>query len=73
MGKDSKPLTNEGDPTIAELCNATTGEIASIPTRHDGGKRAAALLASGWRKATDQDREDALARAEANAKAAGQK
>jgi hypothetical protein len=78
MAKNSKPLTNENDDSIVELCNPETGEIMQIATRHDSpgfdpatGKprqsKAAALCAKGWRAATDADREAAVKRAEANA------
>jgi hypothetical protein len=80
MAKNSKPLTNENDPSIVELCNPETGEIMQIATRHNTpgfdpatGKprpsKADELRAKGWRDATDEDRQAALERAEDNASA----
>lgn len=81
MAKNSQPLTNENDDSIVNLCNPKTGEIMAISTRHSppsfdpatGARRNTkidALLAQGWRPATDDDRELALAQADENAQKA---
>lgn len=61
--KDSKPLTNDNDETIVELCNPETGDVMPIATRHDGGARLSKLRAAGWCDATQEDKDACLTRA----------
>jgi len=54
MAKDSKPLTNDNDPSIAVLGNPETREETPIATRHDGGARAKAFIRAGWQPVNEK-------------------